>query len=139
VPPARRGPGERGSARRVAGDSTGPAGAFAAGQVLDVAPGGGALHGLAECAAGPGDRFAGATEDELTGVICALDRAEAAACSLKHAAVAGIADLAQRGGLRTGCLPGRRPVRRRSDRSLGFFLYGLSDNGGLDDVEDSLA
>ncbi len=88
VPPARRGPGERGSARRVPGDSPGPAGAFAAGQLLDVAPGGGALHGLAEHAAGPGDRFAGASDDELTGVICALDRAEASACSLKHAAVA---------------------------------------------------
>ncbi len=88
VPPARRGPGERGSARRVPGDSPGPAGAFAAGQLLDVAPGGGALHGLAECAAGPGDRFAGASDDELTGLICALDRAEASACSLKHAAVA---------------------------------------------------
>ena len=88
VPPARRGPGERGSARRVPGDSPGPAGAFAAGQPLDVAPGGGALHGLAEHAAGPGDRFTGASDDELTGVICALDRAEAAACSLKHAAVA---------------------------------------------------
>jgi hypothetical protein len=53
-----------------------------------VAPGGGALHGLAEHAAGPGDRFAGASDDELTGLICALDRAEASACALKHAAVA---------------------------------------------------
>jgi hypothetical protein len=53
-----------------------------------VAPGGGALHGLAEHLAGPGDRFGGASDDELTGVICALDRAEAAACALKHAAVA---------------------------------------------------
>jgi len=88
VPSARRGPGEPGSARRVPGDSPGPAGAFAAGQTLDVAPGGGALHGLAEHVAGPGDRFAGASDDELTGVICALDRAEAAASALKHAAVA---------------------------------------------------
>jgi len=88
VPSARRGPGEPGSARRLPGDSPGPAGAFATGQLLDVAPGGGALHGLAEHAAGPGDRFAGAADDELTGVICALDRAEAAACALKHAAVA---------------------------------------------------
>ena len=53
-----------------------------------MAPGGGALHGLAEHAAGPGDRFAGASDDELTGLICALDRAEASACALKHAAVA---------------------------------------------------
>src|SRR6204780_1697286 len=88
VPSARRGPGEPGSARRIPGDSPGPAGAFATGQPLDVAPGGGALHGLAEYVAGPGDRFAEASDDELTGVICALDRAGAAACALKHAAVA---------------------------------------------------
>ena len=30
----------------------------------------------------------GATDDEVIGLICALDRAEASACSLKHAAVA---------------------------------------------------
>jgi hypothetical protein len=53
-----------------------------------VAPGGGALHGLAEHLAGPGDRFPAASDDELTGIICAADRAEAAACALKHAAAA---------------------------------------------------
>ena len=73
-------PGPGGLARSGRGVRTG--------QLLDVAPGGGALHGLAEHAAGPGDRFAGASDDELTGVICALDRAEASACALKHAAVA---------------------------------------------------
>ena len=30
------------------------------------------------------------------------------------------------------------PGLPRSDRSRGFFLYGLSDDGGFDDVEDSL-
>jgi hypothetical protein len=84
----RRGPGQPGSARRVSGASPGPAGAFAAGHTLDLAPGGAALHGLAENAAGPDDSFPGTTDDELTGIICALDRAEAAACALKHAAVA---------------------------------------------------
>ena len=88
VPSARRGPGEPGSARRIPGDSPGPAGAFAAGQTLDVAPGGGALHGLAEHVAGSGDRFGGASDDELIGVLCALDRAEASAAALKLAAVA---------------------------------------------------
>ena len=34
-----------------------------------------------------------------------------------------------------GCLPGRRFPRSRSDRSAPFFLYGLSDEGGRDDVE----
>ncbi|MDQ2815154.1 MAG: hypothetical protein M3Z75_25720, partial [Actinomycetota bacterium] len=84
----RRGPGQPGSARRVPGGSPGPAGAFAAGQILDAAPGGAGLFGFAECAAGDGDRFPGASDDELTGVICALDRAEASASALKHAAVA---------------------------------------------------
>ena len=37
-----------------------------------------------------------------------------------------------------GCFPGLRPLRPRSDRSLGLFLYGLSDDGGLDDAEESL-
>src|SRR5208282_813487 len=87
-PSARRGPGEPASARRIGGESPGPAGAFAAGQPLDVAPGSAALHGLAEYAAGTGDRFAGASDNELIGVLCALDRAEASACALKHAAVA---------------------------------------------------
>jgi hypothetical protein len=88
VPSARRGPGEPGSARRVPGESPGPAGAFATGQPLDVAPGCAALHGLAEHVAGTGDRFAGASDDELIGVLCALDRAGASAAALKHAAVA---------------------------------------------------
>ena len=84
----RRGPGMPGSARRVPGEYAGPAGGFGAGQPLDVAPGGGVLLGVAEDAAGAGDRFAGASDDELAGIIGALDRAEAAACSLKHAALA---------------------------------------------------
>src|SRR5580698_963411 len=88
VPSRRRGPGEPGSARRAGDDSPGPAGAFAAGHLLDTAPGGAALFGFAENVAGPDDRFAGSSDDELTGVICALDRAEAAASALKHAAVA---------------------------------------------------
>jgi hypothetical protein len=88
APSGRRGPGEPGSAHRIPGESPGPSGAFATGQPLDVAPGCAALHGLAENAAGTGDRFAGASDDELIGVLCALDRAEASAAALKHAAVA---------------------------------------------------
>jgi hypothetical protein len=56
----RRGPGQPGSARRVAGDSPGPVGAFAAGQVMDTAPGGPVVFGHAEHAAGDDARFAGA-------------------------------------------------------------------------------
>ncbi len=84
----RRGPGMPGSARRVPGEYAGPAGGFGTGQPLDVAPGGGVLLGFAEDAAGAGDRFTGASDDELAGIISALDRAEATACSLKHAALA---------------------------------------------------
>ena len=84
----RRGPGQPGSARRLPGDSPGPVGAFATGQLMDTAPGGPVVFGHAEYAAGEDARFAGATDDELTGLICGLDRAEAAACALKHAAVA---------------------------------------------------
>ena len=51
-------------------------------------PGSAVLFSFAEDAAGEGDRYAGASDDELLGIICALDRAEASACSLKHAAVA---------------------------------------------------
>ena len=38
-----------------------------------------------------------------------------------------------------GCLPGLRPDLPRSDRSRGFFLYGLSEDGGFEDVEESFA
>ena len=84
----RRGPGMPGSARRIPGEYAGPAGGFGTGQPLDVAPGGGVLLSFAEDAAGAGDRFTGASDDELAGIIGALDRAEATACSLKHAALA---------------------------------------------------
>src|SRR5580692_1363827 len=84
----RRGPGQPGSARRVPGESPGPVGAFGTGQLLDTAPGGPVVFGQAEHAAGDDARFAAATDDELTGIICGLDRTEAAACALKHAAVA---------------------------------------------------
>jgi len=84
----RRGPGQPGSARRLPGESPGPVGAFATGQLLDTAAGGPVVFGQAEHAAGDDARFAAATEDELTGIICGLDRTEAAACALKHAAVA---------------------------------------------------
>src|SRR5437660_4896245 len=34
-----------------------------------------------------------------------------------------------------GCFPGRRFPRSRSERS-GLFLYGLSEDGGLDEVDE---
>jgi Domain of unknown function (DUF222) len=84
----RRGPGQPGSAGRAPGASASPAGGFGAGQPLDVAPGGAGLLGFAQRVAGDERRLGGATDDEVIGLICALDRVEASACSLKHAAVA---------------------------------------------------
>jgi hypothetical protein len=77
------------------------AGGFATGQPLDVAPGGSVLFAQAEYAAGADDRFTGSSDDELAGIICGLDRAEAAASCLKHAAVAEL--------IRRRPAPGCRP------------------------------
>jgi hypothetical protein len=107
----RRGPGQPGSARRVPGESPGPVGAFGTGQLLDTAPGGPVVFGQAVHAAGDGARFAAATEDELTGIICGLDRAEAAACALKHAAVAEL--------IRRRPEPGCEPVLAEPGRLAG--------------------
>jgi hypothetical protein len=71
----------------VPGISGGPAGGFGAGQCLDTAPGSATLHGFTETAVGS-TRLGAASEDELIGLITAADRAEAAACSRKHAAAA---------------------------------------------------
>src|SRR5581483_3590978 len=102
-----RGPGLPGSAERVPGVSSGPAGGFGAGECLDAAPGSAVLHGFVEKAVGSG-RLGEASDDEVIGLITAADRAEASACSLKHAAVAelirrrpapGAAVLAGTGGM----------------------------------------
>jgi len=82
-----RGPGLPGSAEKVPGVSSGPAGGFGAGEGFDAAPGAAALHGAVERAVDSG-RLGEASDDEVIGLITAADRAEAAACSLKHAAVA---------------------------------------------------
>ena len=83
----RRGPGMPGSAEPLAGEYSGPGGAFATGQALDVAPGGPVLLGHADWAAGDDDRFGGVSDDELLGIISAADRCEATASALKHTAV----------------------------------------------------
>ena len=49
-----RGPGLPGSAERVPGVSSGPAGGFGAGEGLDTAPGSAALHGFLERAVDSG-------------------------------------------------------------------------------------
>jgi hypothetical protein len=82
-----RGPGLPGSADLFPGVSGGPAGGFGAGECLDTAPGSACLHGFTETAVDSG-RLGQASEGEVIGLITAADRAEAAACALKHAAAA---------------------------------------------------
>ena len=64
---------------------------FGEGTPLDAAPGGTALMGFADEAAGVDDRYAGSSDDCLVGAICAWDRVEAHAAARKYAAVAELA------------------------------------------------
>jgi hypothetical protein len=88
VSAGRRGPGMPGSAQSLAGEYASPAAGFASGKPLDTAPGCAALASFLEDMAGDDDRYAGATDDELLGVISAWDRVEANAGARKHAALA---------------------------------------------------
>src|SRR5207248_7890633 len=83
----RRGPGQPGSARVFPGESSSPAAAFGPGMVFDVLPGCAQLAVAADAAA-EDDEFAGVSEAELIGVVCAWDRVEAHAAARKLAAVA---------------------------------------------------
>ena len=85
---ARRGPGQPGSAHRFPGEYPGRAAQFATGMLFDVMPGRPELAGFADAAAGADDRFDGASDDEVLGVLCGWDRVEAHAAARKHAAVA---------------------------------------------------
>ncbi len=84
----RRGPGMPGSAESFPGDSGSRAAGFASGKPLDTAPGCAALGLFLEDLAGDDDRYAGASDDELQGVVCGWDRVEAAMAARKHAAAA---------------------------------------------------
>jgi hypothetical protein len=86
----RRGPGQPGSARVFPGESSSPAAAFGPGMPLDVLPGCASLA-LAADAAAEDDGFAGVSEGELIGVVCAWDRVEAHAAARKLAAIAELA------------------------------------------------
>src|SRR6266487_2079058 len=87
----RRGPGQPGSARVFPGQSSSPAAGFGPGMPLDELPGCAALAVAADAAAGEDDRFAGVSEAELIGVVCAWDRVEAHAGARKLAAAAELA------------------------------------------------
>jgi Domain of unknown function (DUF222) len=97
----RRGPGQPGSARQFPGESSSAAGGFGPGLVLDVTPGCPGLVLAADAAAGDGNRFGGACDAELVGVLCAWDRIEAHAAERKLAAAAELI----RRRPETGCEP----------------------------------
>ena len=86
----RRGPGQPGSGRIFPGESASPAAGFGPGMALDVLPGGAALAVAADAAA-EDDSFAGVSEGELVGIMCAWDRVEAHAAARKLAAIAELA------------------------------------------------
>ena len=96
----RRGPGQPGSARIFPGESSSPAAAFGPGMSLDVLPGCAGLAVAADAAAGD-DGFAGVSDAELIGVLCAWDRVEAHAAARKLAAAAELI----RRNPRPGCEP----------------------------------
>jgi uncharacterized protein DUF222 len=87
----RRGPGQPGSARRLAGESSSAAAGFGTEMMLDVMPACPDLAVLADRAAGDEDCYAGVSDDELAGVLCAWDRLEAHMAARKLAAVAELA------------------------------------------------
>jgi hypothetical protein len=84
----RRGPGMPGSAKSYPGEYTSRASGFASGMPLDTAAGCASLGLFAEEAAGDDDRYRGASDDELAGVICGWDRDQAHAAARKYAAIA---------------------------------------------------
>jgi len=119
----RRGPGMPGSAQTYPGEYASRAAGFASGKPLDLAPGCATLASFLEDTAGDDDRYGGASDDELLGVICAWDRAEANASARKHAAVA---ELTRRRPA-PGCAvagPARMPegVDEFTGRELGAVL-----------------
>jgi len=85
----RRGPGQPGSARAFPGESSSRAAGFGPGMPLDVLPGCAQLAVAADAAAQDG--FAGVSEAELVGVLCAWDRVAAHAHARKLAVVAELA------------------------------------------------
>jgi hypothetical protein len=104
-----------GSALTFPGEYTSRASGFASGKPLDAAPGHPVLAQLAAEAAGDGDRYAGASDDELLGVIGGWDRVESHASARKHAA---IGELLRRRPAGTG------PGHGESGRPAGATLAG---------------
>jgi hypothetical protein len=124
----RRGPGQPGSARVFPGESSSRAAGFGPGMPLDVLPGGAGLALAADAAAGGDDGFAGVSEAELVGIVCAWDRVESHAAGRKLAA---IAELGRRN-------PGPQDEEFAADQ----IAYALADSrghaGSLLDLAQSL-
>ena len=121
----RRGPGQPGSARILPGESASPAAGFGPGMALDLEPGGAGLAVAADAAGDDG--FAGVSEGELIGLLCAWDRVEAHAAARKLAVVA---ELARR-------TPEPQDAEFTADeiaaalgesRTRGYDLLGLADH-----------
>ena len=88
----RRGPGHPGSARTFPGESASRAAGFGTGMAWDVTPGCAQLAVAADTAVsgGSADRFDGAADHELIGLVCAWDRLEAHAAARKLVAIAEV-------------------------------------------------
>ena len=120
----RRGPGQPGSARVFPGQSASPAAGFGPGMPLDVLPGCASLAVAADAAAGDGG-FAGVSEAELIGVVCAWDRVEAHAGARKLAAIAELAR--------------RNPAPEDAEFTADQVAYALAESRGRADTLIDLA
>jgi hypothetical protein len=132
----RRGPGQPGSARIFPGESSSPAAAFGPGLTMDVLPGCAGLAVSAD-AAGEGDGFAGVSEGELAGVLCAWDRVEAHAAARKLAVAAELI----RRNPRPGCDP-QGPARMPAawdEFAADQVAYALAESRGRAEVLLDLA
>ena len=127
----RRGPGMPGSAQTFPAVYASRSSGFASGMPLDTAAGCLVLGQFAEEAAGEDDRYPGASDDELAGVICAWDRVEAYASSRKHAAVAELIRRRPAGGCEPAG-PAQMPAAcdEFTPRELGSILGESSATAG---------
>jgi Domain of unknown function (DUF222) len=116
VTTGRRGPGQPGSARVFPGQSASSAAAFGPGMPLDILPGCPALAVAADAAAGGDGGFAGVSEAELLGVVCAWDRVEAHAAARKLAATAELAR--------------RNPAPEDAEFTADQVAYALAESRG---------
>jgi Domain of unknown function (DUF222) len=121
----RRGPGQPGSARIFPGQSSSPAAGFGPGMPLDVLPGCAGLAAAADAAAGDDGGFAGVSEAELVGVLCAWDRVEAHAAARKLGVAAELAR--------------RNPAPEDAEFTADQVAYALAESRGRADTLIDLA